>query len=591
MASSVTSTQRRPRSCDPKVTMGTAVGVGCALAAKAACTTAVSGEAFLPVFQAATSSAAAEVTALRPTRLSGSATQASPSQHAALAAAATAVLAHSCGRRRSRASLSAVADLSTRSTQLPKVDRSSTKSFRRDLVRSEQYFKFGKSQMASAMDKLMTISGSELITKMRENGFKLQVGDVTFVLAESYGFCWGVERAVAMAYEARNYFPDKNVWVTNELIHNPVVNQNMTDMGFSFIKKTAEGGKDFEDVQKGDVVILPAFGATVDEMAFLKEREVQIVDTTCPWVSKVWNSVEKSKDKGHTAIIHGKYDHEETVATKSFAEKFIVVKNMDEAEYVANYVLNGGDREEFLKKFVKAVPEGFDPDTDLERVGVANQTTMLKGETELIGKLFERVMIRKYGPQNIDSHFVSFNTICDATQERQDAMYKMFGAEYEAPASALYADLEGEQVGLELKTEKNQEKLSSKEMEDATRGAAAAEKVDLSKVDFCLVIGGYNSSNTTHLLEIAEDKKVPAYHIDGAHRIGGLDPENLLNVIEHKPMSTSPADAMLDQGLEVTKNFIPDGPVVVGVTSGASTPDSEVGDCLQRLLAVRGLKA
>merc|ERR1719277_849429 len=257
-----------------------------------------------------------------------------------------------------------------------------------------------------------------------------------------------------------------------------------------FVPPTSDGGKDYSGVTKGDVVILPAFGASIDEMALLKERNAQIVDATCPWVSKVWTAVEKSKEKGHTAIIHGKYDHEETVATKSFAKKYLVIKNMDEAEYVANYILTGENREEFMTKFAKAMPEGFDPDVDLEKVGVANQTTMLKGETELIGKLFERVMIRKYGPQDIDQHFVSFNTICDATQERQDAMYKMFGSEYEAPTSQLYAELEGEQVGVQLKSTKHQERLSSKNKEDETRGEAKAAAGALpEKVDVCIVVG------------------------------------------------------------------------------------------------------
>merc|ERR1719296_384834 len=298
--------------------------------------------------------------------------------------------------------------------------------------------------MDKAMAQLRDVSGSDLVTRMRTNGHQLTVGDVTFVLAESYGMCWGVERAVAMAYEARNFFPDATIWITNEIVHNPKVNERLeNDKGMKIIQLGPDGNKDYSLVAKGDVVVLPAFGATVDEMAFLKQREVQIVDTTCPWVSKVWTSVEKSKGKGCTSIIHGKYSHEETIATKSFAKKFIIVKDMVEAEYLANYLLGEGNREELMAKFSNAMSEGFDPDVDLEKVGVANQTTMLKGETELISRLFERVMIKRYGPQHINDHFVSFNTICDATQHRQDAMYKMFDAEYEAPRSQLYAELEG----------------------------------------------------------------------------------------------------------------------------------------------------
>lgn len=374
-------------------------------------------------------------------------------------------------------------------------------------------------------------------------------------------------------------------------------------MGMKFVPTVEGGGKDFSGVQKGDVVLLPAFGASIDEMALLKSRNVQIVDTTCPWVSKVrkhqefphdvyaslarkrpelrseglsetrpkrvlgfghdffprkylvprrlareaqirrhhrttwafichdfsvsprcrlgaslgrasgrprvsaqsspkvWNSVEKTKEKGHTNIIHGKYNHEETIATKSFADKYLIVKDMTEAEYVSDYILKGGDKKQFLQKFAKAMSPDFDPDMDLLKVGVANQTTMLKGETELIGKLFERVMIKKFGPQEIDQHFVSFNTICDATQERQDAMYKMFGAEYEAPKSKLYADLEGEQVGVELRSGSRQQKLSSKAVEDATRGAAeAAQPAEHSKAvhGSCAVRGGPIRVSATH---------------------------------------------------------------------------------------------
>jgi len=473
---------------------------------------------------------------------------------------------------------------------LPVVDRATTKQWRRELVQSEQYFKFGRTQMEDAMNQLKKVSGSDILTKIRENGFRLTIGDITFVLAESYGFCWGVERAVAMAYEARNFFPDKNIWVTNEIIHNPSVNDNLDKMGMKFIQARADGSKDYSGVTKGDVVILPAFGASIDEMAFLKERQVQIVDTTCPWVSKVWGSVEKSKDKGHTAIIHGKYDHEETVATKSFAQKYLVVKNMAEAEYVAEYILGKGNKEEFIRKFSKAMHEGFDPDVDLDQVGVANQTTMLKGETELIGKLFERTMIKKYGPQEINNHFMSFNTICDATQERQDAMYKMFDAKYEAPKSVLYAELEGEQVGVSLLSTKQQEKLESRKMEAEMKGSAEMPIAANQKVDMCIVLGGFNSSNTTHLLEIAEEEGVPGYHIDCAERIG-IPGGEATNRIQHKPLSTPPAKAMLDEGLEVKDGFLPDGPITIGITSGASTPDKMVGEALQRILVIRGLKA
>lgn len=391
-----------------------------------------------------------------------------------------------------------------------------TKAFKRSLHHSENYHRKGfghEEEVASVMESAYQ---SPLIQEIRENNYTLQRGDITIKLAQAFGFCWGVERAVAMAYETRQHFPTERIWITNEIIHNPSVNQHLQEMKVEYIP-VEKKQKDFSVVNQGDVVILPAFGASVQEMQILNDRGCKIVDTTCPWVSKVWNSVEKHKKKDYTSIIHGKYSHEETVATSSFANKYLIVLNLKEAEYVSNYILNGGDRGEFLSKFKNACSAGFDPDQDLERLGIANQTTMLKSETELIAKLFEHTMMRKYGPDQINEHFLSFNTICDATQERQDAMFGL---------------------------------------------------VD-EKVDLMVVIGGFNSSNTTHLQEIAIEKKIPSYHIDSAERILSG------NRIEHKP---------LGQDLEIQENWLPDGKIVIGITSGASTPDKVVEDTINRIL-------
>ncbi|XP_024959783.1 4-hydroxy-3-methylbut-2-enyl diphosphate reductase, chloroplastic-like [Cynara cardunculus var. scolymus] len=364
------------------------------------------------------------------------------------------------------------------------------KVFRHNLTRSENYNRKGFGHKKETLEQMNLEYTSDIIKTLKENNYVFTWGNVTVKLAEAYGFCWGVERAVQIAYEARKQFPDEKIWITNEIIHNPTVNKRLEEMEVKDIP-IEDGSKQFDVVDKGDVVILPAFGAAVDEMLTLSNKQVQIVDTTCPWVSKSY---------------------------------FI------QATYVCDYILGGklngssSTKEAFLEKFKFAVSKGFDPDKDLVKAGVANQTTMLKGETEEIGKLVERTMMQKFGVENINNHFISFNTICDATQERQDAMYKL---------------------------------------------------VD-EKIDLMLVIGGWNSSNTSHLQEIAEDRGIPSYWIDSEQRIG---PGNLI------------AYKLMHGELVEKENWLPKGPVTIGVTSGASTPDKVVEDALLRVFEIKSQEA
>ena len=401
-----------------------------------------------------------------------------------------------------------------------------TRAFKRSLHHSDRYNRRGFGLGEEVAGSLQTAYQSDLVARLRDNGYQLREGRLTVRLAEAFGFCWGVERAVAMAYETRRHYPSERIWITNEIIHNPSVNDHLREMDVLFIP-VEEGVKDFSEVASGDVVILPAFGATVQEMQLLNERGCHIVDTTCPWVSKVWNTVEKHKKQAFTSIIHGKVKHEETLATSSFAGTYLVVLDLAEAQLVCDYILNAAlpqdedlrrqARDGFMTRFANACSPGFDPDRDLLRLGVANQTTMLKSETEEIGRLFERTMLQRFGPAELTEHFLAFNTICDATQERQDAMFAL---------------------------------------------------VD-EPLDLMVVIGGYNSSNTTHLQEIAVSRGIRSFHIDTPERIGPG------NRIEHKP---------LDGDLVIEDPFLPAGPIRVGITSGASTPDRVVEDVIERLV-------
>lgn len=369
---------------------------------------------------------------------------------------------------------------------------------------------------------------SNVVEYMRANGYRLQAGDLTLHLAQEFGFCYGVDRAVDYAYQTREKFPDKRVFLTGEIIHNPHVNKRLIEMGVQFLSGQYSNGVTIEDLTSEDVVILPAFGVSIQEFQSLKQRDCILVDTTCGSVLNVWKRVTHYAENGYTSIIHGKYYHEETIATSSQAlkypgGKYLIVRNMDEARQVCDYIVHGGDREAFMQKFEKCVSPGFDPDRDLQKVGVANQTTMLSSESLAIADEFKKALRAKYGEDNLDDHFMTFDTICSATQDRQDAVIEM---------------------------------------------------VQNKKLDMMLVIGGYNSSNTNHLAEITS-QYTTTYHID--------DPASIVSACEirHKKLRS---EEILTQ-----ENWLPEGEVAIGLTAGASTPNNKIGQAIEKILEFRGV--
>lgn len=407
------------------------------------------------------------------------------------------------------------------------------KQERRRIMKSEDFLRtsgeFSEDERKAVERQMLSEMKSSLLDGMRASTYETTKGDgaaaVTFRLAKEYGMCWGAERSIELALAATQRFPGRRKHITNELLHNPGVNAMLEENGVEFIEKTEGGGKRFDAVQEGDVVILPAFGATLAEMQYLDAKGVTTVDTTCPWVSKVWNVVDRQVARDMTTVIHGKYAHEEAIATASYCKDYLMVKNIDEAEYVCRYILGLERKDEFMKKFAKAMSKGFDPDTHLKKIGIANQTTMYKRETAAIGKLFEKTMINKYGPELAQNNFAAFDTICDATQERQDAITDM------------------------------------------------VEDPSVNDLDFILVVGGFDSSNTAHLVEIPHDKGIPVFHINEADCI---NPDNTL---KHRT---------LDGDIVVQHDWLPvDRPVYIGVTSGASTPDAYVEEALERIVLLK----
>jgi 4-hydroxy-3-methylbut-2-enyl diphosphate reductase len=391
----------------------------------------------------------------------------------------------------------------------------------------QTYFRRGFGLKQEIEGELTEAYHSRLVDRIRAEGYRWSVGDLTFRLAQEFGFCYGVDRAVEYAYESRRKFPDKRIFLVGEIIHNPHVNGRLEGLGILILTPGPEGF-DFSSIRADDVVLLPAFGVTVRDFARLREIGCVMVDTTCGSVLNVWKRVERYAQDGFTAVVHGKHFHEETKATASQVSKYpggkyLIVRDMAETDMLCRFIETGDNGDEMQVTFGHKVSPGFDFARDLQRVGIANQTTMLASESMAIARRLGESLGRRHGAERLNEHFRSFDTICSATQERQDAVLTLL----EEPLDAM------------------------------------------------VVIGGYNSSNTNHLAKLCAGR-VKTYHIADASCV---EPD--AGRIRHKP-----ADA---QGEVVEERWLGATVRVIGITAGASTPNNKIGEAIERILATRGI--
>ncbi len=393
---------------------------------------------------------------------------------------------------------------------------------------SGTYFRKGFGLKSEIQSELASDYTGHLVDMLQAREYTLRAGEVTIRLAKEFGFCYGVERAVEYAYQARKKFPDRTIYLAGEIIHNPHVNSKLQAMGITFLMPK-DGRIDFGVVKSEDVVILPAFGVTIRDFEILRQIGCVMVDTTCGSVLNVWKRVESYARDGFTSLIHGKYYHEETRATASQAEKYegghyFIVRNIEEAQVVCDFIEGRVSAETLMDRFAHAASPNFHPARDLLRIGVANQTTMLARESLAIGELVGRSMARARGEDYASENFRTFDTICSATQERQDAVVELLR----------------------------------------------------EPLDVMVVIGGYNSSNTISLAALCSES-VRTFHVEDADDI---DPDS--GAIRHRPLG---AKAEIE-----VQGWLPEtGPLRVGVTAGASTPNNKIGEAIGRIFTTRGI--
>lgn len=358
---------------------------------------------------------------------------------------------------------------------------------------------------------------------------EITIGNTTFIISRHFGFCYGVENAIEKSYNAIQDNPDKRIFLLSQMIHNPDVNEDLLSQGIKFIQNT-DGTQliPWSEITGDDIVIIPAFGTTIETKGLLEEKGIDTVtyNTTCPFVEKVWNRSSKLGQDDHTIIIHGKKYHEETKATFSHSKEngpSVIVLDMAEAEILADFITGKRPVSEFNEKFGATASNGFDPENDLKKVGVVNQTTMLATETQGIADYFKQVMIEKYGEENIKDHFADTrDTLCYATNDNQSATLQLLN----------------------------------------------------KNADVAFVVGGYNSSNTSHLVELLEGK-FPTFFIRNKTEL--IDEKNIRSFNIHSKTLIEHKDYLSNK----------DGLRII-ITSGASCPDVAVDEVIQRLLELRG---
>jgi 4-hydroxy-3-methylbut-2-enyl diphosphate reductase len=376
---------------------------------------------------------------------------------------------------------------------------------------------------------ISTIKNLRKETDPRKKDFSpttLDFGPVQFLIARHFGFCYGVENAIEIAYKAVEENPNKNIYLLSQMIHNPIVNKDLEKKGIKFIMDTK--GNQFipwEDLTKDDIIIIPAFGTTLEIENRLTKMglETHEYNTTCPFVERVWKQSKKLGDTKHTIIIHGKHNHEETRATFSHSDKngsSLIIKDIAEAKILAEIILGTKTEEEFKTVFENRYSKGFDVKNDLQKIGVVNQTTMLATETQEIADFLKATMIKKFGAEKLKEHFADTrDTLCYATNDNQQAT-----------------------IGL------------------------LQEPADLA-----IIIGGYNSSNTTHIVELCEEK-LPSFFINSANEI-----ENNESIFHFNYKTNERLNS---------KGFLPNkNPLKIILTSGASCPDTIVDEVLDKILS------